>query len=220
MGEIRLSINEKLEILDNNSTYRSTIQDVKDGEFLIDMPYSGSKYYTMHVGSLIEFFICTEKDVVKCKSIVLGKSIENNVQLIILSNPQVVERVQRREFFRLPISMEARYYLLPENGRYLDLSDVPSGYFKRMEKIYTVDISGGGIKIAAKQDGKHGQRAIIAISLPEEINILCSVIRSESYDNGKSYRIALSFENLDERLRDKVIRFIFNKLREQSKLLR
>lgn len=220
MEEIKLRLNEKIEIVENNTTFRSTVQDIREDEFLIDVPFSGNKYYLIHIGSEIEFFSLTEKDIIKCKSIVMGKVFENNIQLIIMSNPKVIERIQRREFFRLPISMEAGFYALPEKGIYLNLRDVPGGYFNRLEKVYTLDLSGGGIKILTKQKMMQGQKAIVSLTLSEETILLCSVIRTEIQADGKSYKIALRFEDASERLRDKVIKFIFSKLREKSKLQR
>ncbi|TDT50593.1 c-di-GMP-binding flagellar brake protein YcgR [Fonticella tunisiensis] len=220
MDELNFKINQKLEILDNNIAYKCNIQDIRDDSILINMPYSGIKYYSMHTGSTLEFFICTERDVVKCKSIVVGRTSENNIHMAVLSKPVVIERVQRREYFRLPISMEAKYIILPEDNTYIDLQDVPSGYLKRMKKTLTVDLSGGGVKIISKHNPKKGQKIVLSIHIPEELTIIGTVMRTEYSQINRHYRIALKFESIEEKLRDKIIRFIFSKFREQSKLLR
>ncbi|QCX32334.1 hypothetical protein FDN13_00725 [Caloramator sp. E03] len=218
--KIKLNVNQNLEIIENDITYKSSIQDIKNEYILIGMPISGSKYMMIHIGSIIEYYIANEKEVFKCRSVVLGKTKEKNIQLAMLSFPEVIERVQRREYFRLPIVMDVKYFILPENRVYIDLADVPIGYFKNLEKTVTIDISGGGVKIISKKSAKHNDFILLSIKVPDEINVLCKVVRCDYDEAGKNYKIALRYEKIDERLRDKIIKFIFDKLREQSKLFK
>lgn len=217
---IQLSINQKIEIIEDNTTYKSNIQDINEDYIMIGMPISGSRYYMMHSGTIIEFYVCSDKEVIKCRSVVLGKQKEKNLQLAIISIPEVIEKVQRREFFRLPIVMELKYYALPEDSTYIDLKGVPSGYFKRLEKTLSIDISGGGMMVITKAHLQAGRHILISLMIPEEINLLCTVVRCEYNNIDKNYRTALRYEKIDERIRDKIIKFIFSKLREQSKLLK
>lgn len=217
---VDLKINQQIEIIDDEITYKSIVQDMnKDGLF-ISYPIHHNKPLLIHSGSVIEFFITTEKDIVKCKSIVLGKKKEENINLLVLSLPEVIERVQRREYFRLPITMPIKYYGLPKDRFYKSLRDVPSGYFSRLINSVSVDISGGGIKIVTNEIHNQGDYIIISINVPQEINILCSVVRIEQSEEKNKYKLALKYEGIEEKTRDKIIQFIFNKLREQSKLLR
>lgn len=222
MGDltIELLVNQRIEILDNNLTYRCNVQDIQNGYVIINMPISGSKYYVMHPGTSLEFYAFSNKEVYKCRSVVLGKKEENNIHLIILSSPEVIEKVQRREYFRLPISMEANYCLLSETSQYSNLKDIPSGYFNKMNKCITADISGGGIRIITREPVLVDRNILVSIKIPDDINLLCSVVRVEHDKIEKLYRVSLRFVNIDERVRDKIIKYIFDKLREQSKLLK
>ncbi|KRQ87040.1 Flagellar brake protein YcgR [Caloramator mitchellensis] len=217
--DLKLNVNQKIEVLQDGVAYKSKVQDTNENYILIDIPLSGNRYFITHPGSTIEFFVPTEKDVTKCRSIILGKRRENNVEMIVLSLPEVIEKVQRREYFRLPITMEIKYSLLPEDKRYFDLRDVPPTYYKQMNKGLSVDISGGGIKIISKEKTTPGANVLLLVPLPQEVMILASVIRIEELDN-KTFRLALRFDNIDEKTRDNIIRFIFSKMREQLKLLK
>lgn len=217
---IDFSINQKIEILNYGMTFKSTIQDIQEDYVVINMPISGRKFYIMHSGTSLEFYVCTSKEIFKCRSMVLGKKEENNVQLVIISKPEIIEKVQRREYFRLPISMEVEYCLLPQGIEYLSLKDIPSGYFNFMKKCITLDISGGGIKIITREYARKECNALVNIKLQEEICLLCTIVRCEYNDFEKNYRISLKYEDLEERVRDKIIKYIFNKLRDQSKLLK
>lgn len=216
--KLKLNINQTLEIIENEITYKSTIQDIKEDYILIGMPISGSRYLMIHIGSIMEYYLTNDKEVFKCRSVVLGRTKEKNVQLAVLSIPEVIEKVQRREYFRLPIVMDVKYFILPEDKVYMQLKDVPIGYFKNLEKTITVDISGGGIKIISKKAAKHNNYILLSINVPDEINVICKVVRCDYDETDKNYKLALKYENIDEKLRDKIIKFIFNKLREQSRL--
>ncbi|GFR35583.1 flagellar brake protein [Thermobrachium celere] len=217
---INLRINQKIEILDDNITYKSIVQDITKDGILISYPTHNNRPLLIHAGSVIEYFVTTEKDIVKCKSIVLGKKRDENVNLLVLSLPEVKERVQRREYFRLPITMPIKYYALPNDKAYTSLQDIPSGYFNRLMNTLTVDISGGGIKIITNEQLHVGNYVILSLNIPQEINLLCSVVHVEQSEDNKKFKTALKYEGIEEKIRDKIIQFIFNKLREQSKLLR
>lgn len=116
--------------------------------------------------------------------------------------------------------MQIKYYPLPSDRYYGSLKDVPSGYFTKMFSSLSIDISGGGIKIVCNEAHNVGDPIIVSFNVPQEINVLCSVVRVEKSNENNKYRVALKYEGIEERVRDKIIQFIFNKLREQSKLLR
>lgn len=213
-------INQKIEIMDNNITFKANIQDVKKDYIMISMPVSEDKYFIMHRESIIEFYITGEKEINKYKSEVIGKKVENNVQLAILTFPVFVEKIQRREYFRLPIVLDAKLHMLPGNKVYQSISDVPTGFFNKMKDGLIVDISGGGLRAAVKEPMLKGHYAIVSINVPDELILLCKIVWVEKDAVNRNYRVALCFEGISERDRDKVIKFIFEKMRNQSKMLK
>ncbi len=213
-------INQKIEVIDNKITYKADIQDVRKDYILISMPVSDNKYYLMHRGSIIEFYITGDKDIDKFRSEVLGKKIENNIQLVILSTPVFIEKIQRREYFRLPVALEAKLYMLPGDKVYKNIKEVPEGYFRRLKEGIVIDISGGGLKAAVKEQMTKGHLVIISINIPDELTVLCKIVWVENDTKNRNYKVALCFEGISERDRDRVIKFIFEKMRSQSKLLK
>lgn len=213
-------INQKIEIIDGKTTYKADIQDVKKDYIMISMPVSENKYFLMHRGSVIEFIVTGDKDIDKFKSEVLGKKVENNIQLAILSTPVFVEKIQRREYFRLPVVLDAKLYMLPKDNAYNSISEVPESYFKRLKEGIIIDISGGGLKAALKEQMIKGHQAIVSFNIPDELTVLCKIVWVEKDAKNRNYKVALSFIGINERDRDRVIRFIFEKMRNQSKLLK
>jgi c-di-GMP-binding flagellar brake protein YcgR len=220
-SKIKLSVNSRIEIIGENETFISLIQDVNDDGIAINVPLSGRKVYIMHVGSVIEFYMNFRNEVCKLRAIVQGKTSESGLTLILLSYPELIEKIQRREFFRLPVFIDANYYILPEGRIYTNIKDVPLGYYDNMTKSSTVDISGGGIKIITKQNVPRGNFVLVTLTLPQEkqeIKLLCSVVRSDEDIFNKNYKLALRFVGLDRKISDTIIKFIFVKAREQSRI--
>lgn len=217
---ITFKINEKIEIIDNNITYKANIQNIKRDYIMISMPVSEDKYYIMHRDSTVEFYITGEKEITKFKSEVLGKKIENSISLAILSVPVFVEKIQRREYFRLPVALDAKFSMLTRDRVYSDIKDVPVGFFNRMKACIIVDISGGGLKVAVKEHMQKGHYVIVSMKIPDEIILLCKIVWVEKDTLNRNYKAALKFEGLSERDRDKIIKFIFEKMRNQRKILK
>lgn len=217
---INFKINQKIEIIEDRITYKANIQDVKKDYIMISIPVSEDKYYLMHRGSIVDFYITGEKEITKFRSEVLGKKEENNISFAILSSPEFVETIQRREYFRLPVAIDAKLYMLPKNHVYKSITDVPTGFFTRMKDGIIVDISGGGMKAVVKEQMINGHFAIASIKIPEELNLLCKIVWVEKDTINRNYRVALSFQGISERERDKIIKFIFEKMRNQSKILK
>lgn len=215
-----ISLNHKIEINDEENTYKSNIQDIGKSGILIDVPIAGNKYYLMHKGSQIEFILSTENGAYRCTSIVLGKTRDNNLELIALSTPNIIEKIQRREFYRVPLIMDIKYYALPKDNVYSSLKDVPSGYMDRMQKAIAIDISGGGMRFTSKEKIDKNVYVIITVNLQNEILLLGKVVRVEYDSVNRNFRIGVRFEGIDKKLRESIIRFVFSKSREQSKVLK
>lgn len=216
----KLSISQKIDVIDNNSTYRSKIQDINDDYIMIDIPYASSKYLLLHTGKRIEFYAAFENDVIKYKSVILSRKKEQNVYLAVLTAPEMIGKVQRRNYFRLPISLEISYNVLTGTKNNYNLDNMPAAFLKNLKKAATVDLSGGGVKIITDKYIRHNSKVLIILSLSKEIKLICNTIRCDYNSLNKNYKTALSFMNIDERTRDAIIKFIFEKSREQTKLFR
>jgi c-di-GMP-binding flagellar brake protein YcgR len=216
----KLFVNCKLQIIEDQETYICIVQDIKDKGIIINVPISGNKYYNMHPGKTIEFYAIINKEFYRYSAIVLGKKREGSLEFILLTIPELIEKIQRREYFRLSILMDVKYNLLPGGQVYTSLRNVSKTYLEDMVKASTIDISGGGIKIVTSQMIPRGSYIILNMSIPEEIDILCIATRSEEDKIHKNFRIGLKFLGADVKTREKIIRFIFAKAREHAKIIK
>ncbi|WDU83986.1 flagellar brake protein [Caloramator sp. Dgby_cultured_2] len=70
---VNLKIGQKIDVIQDGITFVSKIQDINENFLLIDVPVAGNRYFIAHHGRVIEFYVPNEKDVTKCRAIILGK---------------------------------------------------------------------------------------------------------------------------------------------------
>ena len=106
------------------------------------------------------------------------------------------EVIQRRAFVRVHTPQEVT--IVPEDA----------GGTRR---VHSIDLSGGGVLLTSAPTLHSGDRVEFAISLGNEAQIegVARVVRAE-HDG----RRALAFEQIDEADRDRLIRFVFERLRD------
>jgi hypothetical protein len=105
--------------------------------------------------------------------------------------------IQRRAFVRVHTPQEVM--LVPEE------TGTP-------RRVYSVDLSGGGMLLSNAPGLRTGDTVEFAISIGDETELIegaARVVRVE--DDG---RRALAFEQIDESDRDRLIRFVFSRLRD------
>lgn len=209
--KIKMSINQKIEVINHNKKYNCRIQDIKENCFLIDAPF-----LLLHDDNL-EFIISNDDEVFACSSKIIGHKKENNIDLSIVSMPYSVMKIQRREYYRLVIAEPIKYSLLPLGKHYKSIHNVPAEIFSKLKTSVTIDISGGGVKIIADENIAAGRYVILEMDIGEIVNLLAVSIRCEKDENSKKYRVSLKYVKLDNRIRDKIIKYIFMKSRELIK---
>jgi c-di-GMP-binding flagellar brake protein YcgR len=109
--------------------------------------------------------------------------------------------------------------MITNDSVYTRITDVPNVLLNKMNDGIIIDISGGGMRLAVKEHVLHGHYLVVSVKLPEVLNLLCKVIWVDKDNINRNYKVALRFEGISERDRDKIIRFIFERMRNQSKML-
>lgn len=212
--DIKFIINSRIEILDDMDVYKSTIQDEDNDKFSISLPIKNGVYMTPSVGQKLEMLYYDNLNVYKFEAAVLGRKVENTVPQLLLSYPQNIVKIQRRKFVRVDVAFYIKYARLTKE----ESSKLSSE--KRVQPTLQgilLDISGGGFRLSTEH--KLQLKDIIVTEIPIDngtIKILGEVVRSERQPDGKTY-CGISFLDIDERTRDKVIQFIFTLMRKQRK---
>lgn len=209
--KIKMFINQKIEVINHNKKYNCRIQDIKENHFLIDAPFLLLHDYDL------EFIISSDDEVFVCNSKIIGHKKENDINLSIVSMPYSVIKIQRREYYRLTIAKPIKYSLLPFRKSYKSIDDIPIEVFSKLKTSVTIDISGGGVKIITDENIAADRYVILEIDIGEIVDLLAVSIRCEKDENSKKYRVSLKYVKLDNKTRDKIIKYIFMKSRELIK---
>lgn len=213
-----ISVKDKIEFRYNNMVYKSNVQDI-DGDIIgIDVPVCGNKYYTMHSGMEVEFLLVSNSDAYKCKSVVSGKRKEGELILILLTYPKILGKVQRREFYRVQAFMEIKYFVLPKEVDYTEMSQVSPTYIDMMKEASAVDLSGGGIRIVTKEKCEINNKVIVYMNLnDDDITVLGTIIRVDYDKECRQYKLGVRFHGNERPTIEKIIKYVFTKSREQIK---
>jgi len=99
---------------------------------------------------------------------------------------------------------------------------VPTGSGEDVDFAITVDISGGGVQIITSKELNPGAELAMRIFIPDikgGLKVKARVIRVVpiKVEGAKKYRVAMAFEDLDERLREHIIKFVFDESRRRLK---
>ena len=139
-----------------------------------------------------------------------------------------LEKIQRRQFFRLPCTIDMYFYEV----RYDDKAESEPEFCKKMYKNHAInsknmntvksvilDISGGGIRFSLSTPLEEGTYFMAQFSLAleectQQFNIVCKVIKcTQSLDYADRYfaRSKFIFDRITER--EKIVRFVFEEER-------
>ncbi|MFW5669421.1 MAG: flagellar brake protein [Acetivibrio ethanolgignens] len=201
--------------------YKSKIMDIMDEETLkLSLPIEKSIVIPMAKGWRIELTFFSSKGLYRCQGEILERYKEENLYLMIVRLTSELERVQRRQFYRLPYSMEIEFRERKEEPAIQEISS------EKMEEHswntgVTLDISGGGCRFNAPvacqigsqlelefflkmENGFHGQRwrGKVTASYPVPN-------RNDIYEN------RVEFIDNDRQKREQLVKFIFE---EESRI--
>lgn len=157
--------------------FKSIIQEVNDDYIAIGMPLRKQKQLFMAKNSSWEFRLVLRDTLYYFRSRCLGQKKGEQVPLYLITWPEEVRRVQRRQFFRFPCSFDAHYWILkkpwdeeeqlpaaeavneqaddPQENAIAGNTNIPLEKLAELlgdpgEAIIS-DISGGGLQLVAPQ---------------------------------------------------------------------
>ncbi|WP_194190903.1 flagellar brake protein [Clostridium chrysemydis] len=208
MAKTNLKINTKIELMTEDGLFKSVVQDIQDGLMYINIPIGMEGYLPLQVGKIIDFNYFVENvGYFNCSSRVLKKVIENNIPMYMVTLPKDEIKIQRRNFVRVETIEHAFYSILEE---------------EKWKRAIMLDLSGGGMRIKINEEIELGKRLRVNIIQDDEkIQILGEIIRVESTEGlVKDERIyGVSFDDMNEFKRDKIIKKVFALIQKQRRLV-
>lgn len=212
MEEKVLEVNDRIEIEISHRTYQgiypSKIQDISDNILQVIPPYDKGELVPVREGTKLKIFFTRADSAYKFLSQVVGRVTEP-FPILHISGPEEIVRVQRRNFFRLDLNAKVKYRFLDESGQ-------PCGDFK---KSVTSDISAGGIKLLLNEKMYIDNRLelYINISPVRDIPLEGKVVKIYKMTDRKKDAAGIEFVNINSKLRDEIISWMFDYQRELRK---
>jgi c-di-GMP-binding flagellar brake protein YcgR len=202
--EIEVSLEGKKE------KFQSRIEEIGEKTMNISSPTYKGELVSLHPGRTLIVYVYAQEGIFRFGTKVLDRRSEKNIPILVLSKPESLQKVQRRNFFRLKTSLEIEYRILSE----------PTAFSQQpFKKTQAKDISGGGVLLLMDIPLQKNNYLELIIHLEKwgEINCVGKVVFvKESKDTTKKQKeIALEFILIEEPDREKIIKFIFEKQRQQ-----
>ena len=215
---------------DNSTSYKSSFSDkLTDSMWEITMPVDSGRVVLFQLGTQFDFIIYTKnKTILKSSAIVRQRYRKENMYFLAIELINNLEKIQRRQFFRLPCTIDMDFYEV----RYDDKAESELEFCKKMYKNHAInsknmntvksvilDISGGGIRFSLSTPLEEGTYFMAQFSLAleectQQFNIVCKVINcTQSLDYADRYfaRSKFIFDRMTER--EKIVRFVFEEER-------
>jgi c-di-GMP-binding flagellar brake protein YcgR len=200
MNQVNLQPGQKIKIGLNEGKimYSSQVQDVsRDGTLLVDTPVYRGHLVPIRVDSIVQVIYFTKQGLFIFYAKVLNR-FSGSIPLLELMPISGVERLQRRKYFRLEKLIPFTYKIVGEDEEYRGMIQ---------------DISGGGLRCQVDKKLEIGTQIECSFTLDEEVKVIGKVVRyEESLEKG--YEIGVCYVDIEEKMREKIIRYIFEEQRK------
>jgi len=203
---LNININGNILVLYEEKYYKSTVQDVKEDGFIINMPVEDGVYLTLNAGDevIIDYF-SDDGYYYEFNAEVISRLIENKMPMYKVSKPDRAVKIQRRNFVRVSLT---------ENALYKKDDSKESDWHEGL----LLDLSGGGLRIKAKDKVRLGDKIIVKLYFEKEsYDIFGKIVRCDKSQAGE-YIWGIEFSEIDERKRDKIVQKVFSVMRKQRGL--
>lgn len=223
---IKFKLNRKLEVYaqDNLKIGASTVQDEGKESIYISYPMGPGGAFTLTPGDTIKVTYCGEGNkfyefVTEVDEIVT----DDRIPLVKIYKPSDYEVIKKRKYVRVPIILDVQFLVVD------DIKDIPNLKPEKLKKIYrpqqwvngyAYDISAGGLGAVIQEPIGYNKRLVCIIKDSYfDRAYIGKIVRASEKRQGerKLYSIGVEFLNLDYPSEEKLVRYIFQKMREQLK---
>lgn len=185
--------------------YRTRIEEVGERILAVGAPFNNGEVVPLREGNKVKLIFWDEVAAYSFEGEILQR-IAVPVPMLVLELPDSVDKVQRRNFVRVPALYPVSFRSVTKEG----LSDIQKGML--------LDLSGGGMRFTTKERVENNSLLYARLSLPlGDLQTPVRVCRAEQLEDSKLYRVSVEFHDISERERDQIIRCVFDIQRAMRK---
>ncbi|HEY8361840.1 MAG TPA: flagellar brake domain-containing protein [Tissierellaceae bacterium] len=207
-----LKVGTKIDIFkkeNRKNFYPSQVLEIiEPDELVIRGPMKKTQLVLLHKGEEIEILYYVEN---KGRFIFTAKVISrelNKMYTLRIKKISEIRKIQLRNYYRLPVTLEIEkiFPVINDDNKVF------------IEKCEAKDISGGGLKLYCNYQHVVGDEVYLKFKLENKlIDAKAKVVRIEEIENlNYKYCIGITFVDIEEQIRDFIVKFIF----EQQRILR
>lgn len=189
--------------------FKSRIEDLGPGKVVITTPLKKGEYVPLRVGTRVTILIYEDAAICAFDCQITSRK-KGNIPLLVLALPQKYRRIQRRDFFRLKIKLPLQYRLLPLEGE-------EGEAFREGEMV---DISGGGLQLRILEEEKLPVSSLLQLRITFPAGMGEQLIKGKvmaRFRRNEEEFAGIQFFQINTRLQDDIVGWIFDKLREMRK---
>ena len=201
---VQLQPGQRVHVLPAGGTlgapYESTIRHVAPVAVRVDLPRRGNEFLDLEPDAQVLIVLDQHGRLYTFTTAV--QAVDLATETLVVDRPRIVEQSERRQFFRLTVSIRPRYTaVIDEAGEEL----------RRIEALI-LDISGGGMRLRSKQPVSDGDRLHVVFPIRGEQLDVDVVVNSAGHTPNETpwaYHAGAHFAPQTRQLQERVIRFVF-----------
>ena len=208
-GKLQVNKNIEIEVKDSAyaGVYQSKISQINEDTIEVLTPIENSEIVPLRKGTVLKVFYTGQRAAYKFKSQIIDR-FKEPIPTLIIKYPQEVNRIQRRDYFRLEYQLDLKYCLVDEEGS--NISD--------FHETVTCDISGGGIRMVLNEELEVNtiiKLFITGIPQIEQDSIIGEIVNI--YDSISGKAAGVEFVDITAKTQDEIVGWLFDKQREMRK---
>ena len=209
MDNFNLEVNDRIEVVVDDRTYKALIIDIQDDFLRINVPVSDGDYLMLHTGEKVEMNSYLDEN--RCfnfQSEVISRGKEGSIIYYKISIPFDIKKIQRRNFFRVGLVNIIEYKIIT-NVEKENFDTVP------YRETLMIDLSAGGLKIKTKDNIKKEDLLLINMKVKDiQVELKCDIVRIENTPD-KEKLCGLKFLDITSAQSEKIIQELFEIMRKQ-----
>lgn len=209
--------------------YKSQLLDFfENGDIEISMPSENGQIRLLPLGLRYELVFYTKSGLYRGYGEVKERYKTDNRFMLRVAFHTPLNKYQRREYYRLNCAMEAAFYIINKEMAMLEHTDEIETALRENEEAagekmsaYVRDISGGGMRFVTDVELPEDSYILVYIRLGEKAQDAVYPIVGRVISSGKvedvtpaKYEQRVEFILKDSRVREDIIRFIFEEERK------
>ncbi len=252
MLEKILTAGDKVEVMrtsglvsskNDKKVYYSLLVDIdQEDRLTVTMPIEAGKLVPLSVGERYWLVFFTHSGIYQTKALIVSREKQGNIHVMILKTLTELERIQRRQFYRIECVMDVEYRIMDDaevegyeilrTKSYKTLEErlkikkklVPNG--NEWHKGVVIDISGGGMRFNTRVKHENPEYVELRFSLitgntVKDIVTPARVIRyapvSKLQDTNE-FRV--EYVEIPTKQREDIVQYVFNEDRNRRKLVK